>query len=236
MSSPAPEIFVNKLAAARRLLRAAVRLHCLKEDALAVHVVASSGYNILNELKRSRGQNEANLVAETEMLGMLKMAQDMAAGRLPANVMAALDKDEYTRRFLERLASQLKITEHTDITSLVESVDVDEQFSRSFHRKRTHAFNFLKHANSDSEALLNEGAVDNFSLMLNAMISYESIAPDDLGLEGATLQLLFLASRETSIAPDHPGHDIIEKLRGMNRDEQLDYCSFQLHRTRPDDM
>jgi hypothetical protein len=228
MPTPPSEVFVNKLSAARRLLRAAVRLYCSNEDALAVHVVASSGYNILNELKRKRGLNEAHLVAETEMFGFLKMAQDMVSWKLPKHIA----EDEYTRDFLERLATKLSITEETDVSSLEMSVDVDSQYSQTFHRKRTHAFNFLKHANDDPQGLLNESAVDNFALLMNAMFSYESLAPDDLGLEGATLVILFLASCENPVASSHPWHDIVEKLRSMNQDERLEFCSFQLNRPR----
>lgn len=232
MPNLAPKIFVNKLAAARRLLRASVRLYCSNEDPLAIHVVASSGYNIINELKRQRGLNEAHFVAETEMLGLLKMAQEKVFGKLPKH----LAEDWNNRDFLELLASKLKIAEDTDISNLGATIDVGPQYSQAFHRKRTHAFNFLKHANDDPQGLLDESTVDNFALLMNAMFGYESLAPDDLGLEGVTLVILFLASRESLVAPSHPWHHIVQKLRGMSSDERLDFCSFQLNRPRETDL
>jgi hypothetical protein len=67
---------------------------------------------------------------------------------------------------------------------------------------------------------------------MNAMMSYESISRDDLGLEGFTLMALFLASTDSEVSPQHPLYGIVKQLRTMNDDERLAFCSFQLSRPR----
>ena len=50
--SNSAKIYINKLAAAERMFCAAMRMFLVEEDDLAIHVVATSAYNILRDLKK----------------------------------------------------------------------------------------------------------------------------------------------------------------------------------------
>jgi hypothetical protein len=76
-------LHVTKLAAAKRQLQAAIRLFFLKEDELAVHIVASAAYGLLKGLKRDRGQNEA---ADSYRTTFFYLVRDFRRGTLPGHL------------------------------------------------------------------------------------------------------------------------------------------------------
>ncbi len=230
MTLRSAEILVTKLGAARRLLRAAIRLYFHQEDELAVHTVASAGYGILKDLKRRRGQNEAEFATQTLLLGLAGLAKERASGRLPPTVRS----DKYVMDFLDKLVEKFGITAETNISSLDLAVSMDLRATAQFWDSHNRASNFLKHADRDAAGALPLKDVNNFSLLMNAMFSYESIAPDDLGFESVVLQMHFLAQRETDLASDHPFAPSVAKLRTMEEDERLAFGAFQLDRPRPE--
>ena len=228
-SPQSAEILVTKIAAARRLLRAAVRMHFSREDELAVHAVASAAYSVLRELKDKRGQNEAEYVMQTETLGYLALAKRRTESSLPPEILA----DEYTVGFLDELIENLNITPQTDISEISLSVTLDSSSTASFWRTHNRTFNFLKHADRDSDALLSLADVDNLGLLMRGMLSYDSIAPDDLGFEGLVLKVYFRATRTGKSEPDDPLAALVSKLRTMTDDEKFEYSAYQLNRPRP---
>lgn len=229
MLSEDAEILITKLGAARRLLRAAIRMHFHREDELAVHAVASAAYGILKDLKKQRGLNEAQFAIETEALGMLVLAKKRASHQLPPDVLS----DTYFIGFLDQLVERLSITPETDVSKIAPSVVLNAAATASFWHANNRASNFLKHADQDSEAVLSLKEVRNFQLLMRAMFSYESVAPDDLGFEGVVLQVYFLAEHDSDLESSHPFSDLVAKLRPMSPDERLEFSAFQLDRPRP---
>lgn len=229
MSSESAEILITKLGAARRLLRAAIRMHFHREDELAVHTVASAAYGILKDLKKQRGLNEAQFAVETEVLGMLALAKKRASHKLPPDILS----DTYFVGFLDQLVEDLGITPETDVSKIAPSVVLDSASTASFWRANNRASNFLKHADQDSEAALSLKEIKNFQLLIRAMFSYESVAPDDLGFEGVVLQVHFLAEHHSDSELSHPFSDLVAKLLPMSPDERVEFSAFQLDRLRP---
>ena len=229
MSSESAEIVVTKLGAARRLLRAAIRMHFHREDELAVHTVASAAYGILKDLKKQRGRNEAQFAVETEALGMLALAKKRASHKLPSDILS----DAHFVGFLDQLVERLGITPDTDISKIAPSVVLDSASTATFWRANNRASNFLKHADQDSEAALSLKEVNNLQLLMRAMFSYESVAPGDLGFEGVVLQVYFLAEHHSDIESSHPFSNLVAKLRPMGTDERVEFSAFQLDRPRP---
>ena len=232
MSNKSAEILVTKLEAARRLLRSAIRLHFLREDELAVHTVAAAAYGILKDLKKQRGLNEAQFAMETEMLGWLALAKKRVADQLPASFLS----DAYSLQFIDWLVKVCQITADTDISKLDFPLVMDSASTAGFWRTNNRASNFLKHADQDSEGALSLNDVNNFQLLMNAMFSYESIAPNDLGFEGVVIQLYFLAENDSKLDLSHPMYTAIAKLRKMGAEERFEYSAFQLNRPRPDSI
>lgn len=229
MSQESAEILVTKFGAARRLLRAAIRMYFDREDELAVHTVVSAAYGMLKDLKKRRSLDEAQFAIETEIFGMLALAKKHASHQLPPE----LQSDAYFMSFLDLLIDRFNITPDTDVSQLTPSVILDSAATAGFWRANNRASNFLKHADQDSEALLSLKDVNNFQLLLRAMASYESIAPDDLGFEGVVLQVYFLAEHESEIDSSHPLSGPVAKLRAMSTEERIDFSAFQLDRPRP---
>lgn len=73
-------LHVNKLSAAKRQLQAAIRMHFLPEDELAVHTVAAAAYGLLKDIKRSRGMSEA---ADWYLVSIFYVVRDFRRGTLP---------------------------------------------------------------------------------------------------------------------------------------------------------
>ena len=230
MSNESAEILITKLGAARRLLRAAIRMHFHHEDELAVHTVAAAAYGILKDLKKQRGLNEAQFARESELLGMLVLAKKLASGQqLPTDVLS----DTYFLSLIDRLVEHFRITPDTDISKIAPTVVLNSAETADFWRSNNRASNFLKHADQDSGAALSLKEVKNFELLMRAMFSYESVAPDDLGFEGLVLQVFFLAEHNSELDSSHPLFNAVAKLRPMSSDERVEFSAFQLDRPRP---
>jgi hypothetical protein len=229
MSARSAEILVTKLGAARRLLRAAIRMHFHREDELAVHVVASAAYGILKDLKEKRGLNEAKFALETQTLGILALAKKRASGQLPPEMLS----DTHLLACLDQLVERLGITPLTDVAKIDFDVVLNSASTAHFWRANNRASNFLKHANTDSGAALSLKEVNNVELLMHSMFSYESVAADDLGFEGVVLQIYFLADRESDLEAPHPFAHLVEKVRALSPDERVSFSAFQLDRPRP---
>lgn len=228
-------IFVTKLSAAKRLLRAAIRLFFDKEDDLAVHAIAASAYGILKDLWVARGGNEAARATETFMLGLVSLAQEKTSGNLAPEVLA----DESFLRTLDQLIGAFQITPDSDLSKIDLSVVLDKNSTKHFWDDNNRVSNFLKHADNkfadrDEHVALAMDNVDNLTLLMRATSSYESLAPDDLGFEGVVFQIYVLSSIERSKqSATFPFAKQVEEMSPMPPEERIAFCSFQLRRPRP---
>ena len=227
MSEAGAEVYITKLVAAKRQLRAAIRFFFCREDELAVHTVGAAAYNLLRELKATRRGDETEDRLKTLFLGLMSLAQALQAGKLPD--WAA--KDTHLLEVLRSISEKILPTERLDISSI--NVTIGESTRKSFWKDNNRVANFLKHANKDADLFISTSDIDNLSLLVAAANSYESVAPDDLGFEGLVLTLYFLASLDSEIDDTYPFSEQVCKLREMSRDERMAFCDYQLRRPRP---
>jgi hypothetical protein len=224
------KVYITKLVAAKRQLRAAIRLFFAKEDELAIHTIAAAAYNLLAELKEMRGGNEAEDRAKTICLGLISMARSLQAGQLPVEVA----RDTYTIEILKKIAENIPLEQSIDISSI--DVTTSESWTKAFWRDQNRIANFLKHADRDAGSAISLDQVNNLNLLVAASQSYESLAPDDLGFEGFILTIYLLASLDEEIDANNPFAKPVRELRAMPPDERITFCSYQLSRPRPADV
>jgi hypothetical protein len=77
MNKDTAKIYVTKLAAAERQLRAAIQMYFYGMDELAVHTVAFAVYRILSDIKKKRGRNVAG---DTFFTGVFYAIRDYHRG------------------------------------------------------------------------------------------------------------------------------------------------------------
>lgn len=153
---------VTKAAAARRQLDAAIRLWFAEEDDLAIHTVGAAAYRILRDLMEKRDLQPAG---EFVRLGLFSFAQSVVEGRdvnLPdgAEIQAIID----------RLAEAIKAGEVRSVDDISPIRDRNGWW-KTFNVPA----DFLKHADRDLDAGIQESDIDNKSLLLSACGTYARI-------------------------------------------------------------
>lgn len=226
MSDSKAEIFITKLVAAKRQLRAAIRLFFGREDELAVHTVAAAAYNLLRELKKTRGKDETEDIAKIFLLGLVSEARNLLAG----NISEWAGKDEYLVSFLKNLAEHIPPDKTIDLSDI--RVSMGASVRKIFCDNRV--ANFLKHADRDVGSAISTKDVNNLQLLGAATWCYESIAPDDLGYEGLIFEIYLLASLDIEVDVMYPLHDQVRELRAMSPAERINFCDHQIRRPRPE--
>lgn len=161
------EVALTKQAAARRLISSAVILARVEGDPLAIHLLAASALNLLRELLRGRGPD---YVSRAIVEGLFQ-----AASRLALGEPAPFATDPYTDELLREIAERIKsgnLRSADDIKVTGPSVEYE-------HMKHiTGPFNFLKHADRDPLAHLNESAFRPVETILHAVCAYVMLFPD----------------------------------------------------------
>jgi hypothetical protein len=159
-------IYITKLAAAQRQLDAAIRMVLQDEDELAVHTLVAAAYRILRDLKAKRGRNE---LSDNFSSGLFYVARDLAIGKLqelPSEIAAS-----------DKLASMARA-----VAAGIQKGDIRTKFDVDafrlghaegvYWRAMNAPANFLKHADSDSDATLALDNVNNDYLLLAASVAY----------------------------------------------------------------
>ena len=204
------QIHVTKLEAARRQLRAAIRMFFADEDELAVHTVASAAYRLISDLKSQRGRDE---VGDVYLTSMFYAVRDYHRGTLPGYL---TDHPE-TMRSIRDLAETLPITatsEYNDVT-----VQVSPDIAREFWKHRNKVYNFLKHADNDANRHISLDEVDNLLLLMQACGSYSDLTGGNVGAEGYALWLYWQVQR--GAAEKLP--DFLEGVEHLSALERLLY-------------
>lgn len=160
-STPSGKIFINKLAAAERQLSAAIRLYFLEEDALAINTIANASYGIFSDLLKHRGKDESQWPFH---YGLLRSAYDIAHGETVNPELKALfestpsliDMIEFFRDNPEALPQELSV------------VGSDDRLKKAWFDLRKPA-NFLKHADRDPKAIVDESVFENEEILVRAI-------------------------------------------------------------------
>ena len=155
-------IQISKIAAAQRLLDAAIRMYFQKEDALAIHAITAQALQVLRDLTKKRG---GHFTKEIFASGVLNFAQQYVAGTLPP----------HKKAMFERNSSLMQIAEliHVHGTNLAKErirVHVSKEKEHKLWLSETTVF--LKHAERDPDAFLAVDMLDNEKMLVLTCAAY----------------------------------------------------------------
>ncbi|MGL3823681.1 hypothetical protein [Sphingopyxis sp. R3-92] len=153
---------VDKMTAAERLIQNAIEMIDRKDDPLAIHVVASSALSLLRELVGTGGDD---YVAQLLKDSVLRAAQAKLQG-LPTGMPEAESVDEIVDSVVRGIeAGVVKST--ADIVIVTPKKEVRAYLDYIFK-----PYNFLKHADQDPLATMDEGDFDPEGALAHAMTAY----------------------------------------------------------------
>lgn len=209
-------VHLNKLAAAKRQVQAAIRMFFKREDELAVHTVAAAAYGLLKDIKASRGMSEA---ADSYLTSIFYLVRDYRRGSLPAHMTSDV---EFMAK-VEAMAVQLMpITADSKLSDV--RVSIGPVVERQYWNETNRAANFLKHADRDADGTLSIEDIDNNLLLAKCYCAYQDVAPDDLGNEGLVFQA-FITTNNPAYLPGNSSFDsLILSMRKVSADRQHELC------------
>lgn len=209
-------LHVTKLAAAKRLLQAAIRLFFMEEDELAIHTVASAAYSLLKDLKRKRGRSEA---AESYRTTLFYLVRDFRRGTLPDH----MTSDPAMMAEIERIAEQLSpITADSKLSDVRVTISSDAE--KKYWNKSNRVANFLKHADWDSDGTISVEQIDNHLLLMKCCSAYRDIAPDDLGNEGLVFETFVTAGNSSHQGTGSAFDSLVASMKRVPSEQRLGLC------------
>lgn len=153
---------VDKMTAAERLIHSAVDMLERKDDPLAVHVVASSALSLLRELVASQGNDYVSqVIKEGVYRSALAKIQGAPAGMPDSDILDAI---------VNAVAEGIEagaVKSAGDIVMVASKKTVWAYLDYIFK-----PYNFLKHADRDPLATLDEGDFDPEGALAHAMTAY----------------------------------------------------------------
>lgn len=153
---------VEKMTAAERLMQNAVDMIDRKDDPLAIHVVASSALSLLRELVGTSGDD---YVAQLIKDGVFRAAQAKLQG-LPTGMPDAEAIDHIVETVTHGIEAGA-IKSAADIVIVTPKKEVRAWLDYIFK-----PYNFLKHADQDPLATLDESDFDPEGALAHAMTAY----------------------------------------------------------------
>jgi hypothetical protein len=166
------QIYINKTLAAQRQIRCAIRLFFLGEEPLAVHALTSSATSLCNDILESRGRD---LLSEVRSFGAARFSHDYVRGLLTP------DQAELAKQ-IERSSPEIfdLFRKHPDlrISDIVSDTKLPKQEINSFWANQRKIWNFIKHANRDSESHISLSNIDNVEDVWWALGAYNAVIED----------------------------------------------------------
>jgi hypothetical protein len=209
-------LHINKLAAAKRQIQAAIRMFFQFEDELAVHTVAAAAYSLLKDIKKARGMSEA---ADAHLTGIFYVVRDYHRGTLPSHITG----DGAFMAEVKRLASLLSpITADSRLSDVRASIA--PALERQYWNDTNRAANFLKHADRDVDQALSLEALDNKLLLTKCFCAYQDVAPDDLGNEGLVFQAFITTNNEAYQVGNSSFDSLVLSMRRVPAVRQPELC------------
>ncbi len=168
MTNQVAAVFITKIEVARRQLNAAIRMHFMNMDELAVHTVAGAVLNLAKDLADKRGIKSAE---SANKLGFFEFLRDLALDKLP----------ERTKNlaWVKKLASELT-QDHLNFlrspNATIEQFHVAAPDTKKFWSDTKASFNQLKHADRNPGPIKID-EINNLELLSKCLGVYS-----DLGL------------------------------------------------------
>jgi hypothetical protein len=167
--APGNSVTVTKIGAATRLLESAIRLHLANEDALAVHVVASSAYRLLRDVAEQRGHDH---LEDLFGLTLYYLGRDYLAGAIPSWARETPFLADAAKTVGEAIRSG-QVSGPADV-----ELSLSAEWKRQRWREINAAFNFLKHADFDASKSLDLSSVDVENTLGPACRLFHVVLPD----------------------------------------------------------
>jgi hypothetical protein len=208
-------VFVTKLAAAERQLRAAIRLYFAEEEELAVHTVAAAAYKLLADLKAERGMDEA---ADAWFATVFYAVRDFRRGTLSPHLTSNPEFMEWVRQMAEALPISADTYPHEA------KATASPKAARLYWNRRNKVANFLKHADVDAGTALSLDEVDNLTLLMQGYSAYIDLTQSFLGNEGMVLQLYLDATHPSDVTSDAVREELLAKMVGLDEVDRRRLC------------
>jgi hypothetical protein len=219
MNKRSATVHVNKLAAAQRQLRAAIRMYFADEDELAVHTVASAAYRLINDLKLAKGKDE---VADYHLTSIFYAVRDFHRGKLPSYMTGNAE----LMLWIKNLADTLPIEATSKFEDISASVTPD--VARQFWNKQNKTSNFLKHADRDITAHIALNEIGNSRLLMQTLGAYTDLVKDDLGAEGLVFWLYSSAEAGNYEGLPENFRGVAERLVELDSVRRREFCSAMI--------
>lgn len=159
---------IDKAGAAERMVISAIIMAERGEDPLAIHVVAASALNVLRDLIDKAGDDYVDQILK---IGAFTIASAQMKGKLvslPTN--AAMDV------VVEKVVGGIKAGEVTQASDLVITLTAAER--RQLLDYIVKPYNFLKHADRDPLATLDDSDIDPDGVIAHALTALTMVSPD----------------------------------------------------------
>lgn len=193
---------LTKILTAQRQLDAAIRMFLSFEDDLAIHTVGAAAYRVLRDLKAAQGKTElTDILSEV----VFNVAQKIVNGEF-SGLPAELSEKEEIGRLILSLTEAVRAGEVSTSNEVFITFRHEKEHWGSFNK----VANFLKHADTDTNAMLNPDLIKNDLLLEYACRCYVrftgSITPEMITFfiwrmpdEGMFQPIIGTMSRELSL-------------------------------------
>ena len=158
---------VDKLTAAERLIVAGIAMLGRGDDPFATQVVGASALNMLRELIQQGGENYSERVMKE---GLFYVATTRLNGDEVA-IPTSPEMDAIVEKVIEGINAG-HVEKPSDLI-----LDLDAEGLRKLLDYITRPFNFLKHAQRDPLATLDEGDVDPKGAIIHALTALKMLDP-----------------------------------------------------------
>ena len=218
-------VHITKLEAARRQLCAAVRFLIHGEDELAVHTVTAAAAGIISDLRGQRGHDEAGEATLGVLYGLIGMYR---SGDIPKSIAEDPKSMAYIRELLDLFPTITADSTWHDFRALVGEVSMPPESVSVYWKDRSRIANFLKHADRDSGAHINECEIDNLHFLMNTVVSYQELMPIGLMAETYVLMIYAALADGNRVGLSGDDHKLLETAEQLSNDELVEFFDLLL--------
>lgn len=160
---------IGKAGAAERMVVSAIIMAERGEDPLAIHVVAASALNVLRDLIDKAGDDYVDQILKIGAFTVASARVKEEPVTLPTN--AAMDA------VVEKVVGGIKAGEVTQASDLIITLSAAER--RQLLGYIVKPYNFLKHADRDPLATLDDSDIDPDGAIAHALTALTMVSPGE---------------------------------------------------------
>lgn len=161
---------IDKASAADRLVVSAIVMAERGEDPLAIHVIAASALKLLRDLIKKVGDE---YVEEVLKIGAFTIASARAKGE-PVNLLTNAEIDAVVENLIGGIAAG-EVTQASDLV-----INLDAAGRRALLDYIVKPYNFLKHADRDPLATMDDSDIDPDHAIGHALSALTMVSPGKL--------------------------------------------------------